>query len=151
PDIALGGLLWTHSWLEWNRGLLPDSIVIAFDWPSQRVYRNDIRDVNEKGRRAYVAAYHLARFLQEFPPAGRLCLLGQGYGGRVVPPALHLSGGGSLNRQSHDPSVRLPTLRADLHVRAIILGGAADHSWLDPGARLDRALYGCEALLNLYN
>jgi hypothetical protein len=151
PDVALGGLLWTHSWLQWNRALLPDTVVIAFDWPSQRVYRNDIRDVNEKGRRAYIAAYHLARFVQGFPPDNRICLLGQSYGGRVVTSALHLLGGGSLNSQSHDPWIRLPGLRAENHVRAIILVAASDHTWLDPANRLDRSLHGCEGLLNLYN
>jgi hypothetical protein len=151
PDVALGGLLWTRSWLERNRALPPDSVVIAFDWPSQRVYRNDIRDINEKGRLAYVAAYHLARFVQGFPPGSRIGLLGQSYGGRVVTSALHLLGGGVLDSQSHDPEVGLPTSRAELHIRAIILAAASDRTWLDPGARLDRALYGCEALLNLYN
>ncbi len=150
-DVALGGLLWTHSWLQQNRAMLPETVVIAFDWPSQRVYQSDVRDINEKGRRAYVAAYHLARFVQAFPPGSRVCLLGQSYGGRVVPSALHLLGGGSLNSQDHDPQVGLPALRPDLHIRAIVLAGASDHNWLDPGARLDHALHGCEGLLNLYN
>ncbi|GAC1469116.1 MAG: hypothetical protein NVSMB9_12550 [Isosphaeraceae bacterium] len=151
PDIALGGLLWTDSWLRRNRALRDGAVVIAFDWPSQRVYRSDPRDINEKGRRAFVAAFHLARFLQAFPPQSRICLLGQSYGGRVVPSALHLLGGGSLNSQDHDPPVRLPIQRSDLHVRAVIIAGASDHDWLDPGQRLDHALYGCEGFLNLYN
>lgn len=151
PDIALGGLLWTHSWLEYNRVLPDDAVLVAFDWPSQRVYRNDVRDINEKGRRAYVAAYHLARFVQGFPPSSRICLLGQSYGGRVVPSALHLLGGGCLNSQEHDPPVRLPTLRPDLMLRGVIVAAADDHDWLNPGQRLDHALVGCEAFLNLYN
>jgi hypothetical protein len=151
PDVALGGLLWSHSWLQKNRTMLPETVVIAFDWPSQRVYRKDVRDLNEKGRRTYVAAYHLARFVQALPPESRICLLGQSYGGRVVPSALHLLGGGALNSQDHDPPVAPPTTRPDLQIRAIVLAGASDHDWLDPGARLDRALCGCEALLNLYN
>jgi hypothetical protein len=36
-------------------------------------------------------------------------------------------------------------------VRAVILASACDHTWLNPGARLDHALDGCEAFLNLYN
>lgn len=151
PDMALGGLLWTHSWLQRNGALTPDAVIVAFDWPSQRVYRNDVRDINEKGRRAYIAGYHLARFVQGFPPGSRICLLGQSYGGRVVPSALHLLGGGCLNSQDHDPFVSLPFLRPDLHLRGVILAGASDHTWLDPGARLDHALVGCEAFLNLYN
>jgi hypothetical protein len=151
PDVALGGLLWTHSWFQRHRAMLPETVVIAFDWPSQRIYRNDVLDINEKGRRAYVAGYHLARFVQSFPAESRICLLGQSYGGRVVPSALHLLGGGGLNSQDHDPPVYLPFVRSDLHLRAIVLAGASDHNWLDPGARLDRALNSCEALLNLYN
>jgi hypothetical protein len=151
PDIALGGLLWTHSWLERDGGILPGTVVIAFDWPSERIYENPIRDVNEKGRRAYIAGYHLARFVQAFPPQSRICLLGQSYGGRVVPSALHLLGGGALNSQDHDPDVALPGVRPDLHLRGVILGAASDHDWLDPGERLDHALLGCEAFLNLYN
>jgi hypothetical protein len=151
PDIALGGLLWTHSWLTRSNVLPPDLVLIAFDWPSQRVYRLDVADINEKGRRAYVAGYHLARFVQAFPPQSRICIVGQSYGGRVVPSALHLLGGGELNSQDHDPYVHLPSLRCDLQIRAVVLGAASDHNWLDPGQRLDRALYGCEAFLNLYN
>ncbi|WP_406696304.1 hypothetical protein V5E97_35455 [Singulisphaera sp. Ch08] len=151
PDIALGGLLWSRAWLLENRALPPDAVVIAFDWPSQRVYQNDVRDINEKGRRAYIAGFHLARFLQQFPPESRITVLGQSYGGRVVPSALYLLGGGCLDSQSHDTPVRLPGLRPDLHIRAICIEGASDHHWLDPDQRLERALYGCEALLNLYN
>jgi hypothetical protein len=150
-DVALGGLLWTHSWLQKNRAMTPDTVVIAFDWPSQRIYASDLRDINEKGRRAYVAGYHLARFVQSFPANSRITLLGQSYGGRVVPSALHLLGGGRLNSQDHDPPVCLPSVRSDLRIRAIVLAGASDRTWLDPGARLDHALHGCEGLLNLYN
>jgi len=151
PDTALGGMLWTRSWLERNKALQDGAVVIAFDWPSQRIYRSDVKDINEKGRRAYVAAYHLARFLQAFPAGSRVCLLGQSYGGRVVPSALHLLGGGELNSQDRDPPVRLPTLRPDIRVRAVVIAGASDHDWLDPDKRLGRALHGCEGLLNLYN
>ena len=151
PDIALGGMLWSRSWLERNKAIDSGAVVIAFDWPSQRIYQSDVKDINEKGRRAYIAAFHLARFLQAFPTGSRICVLGQSYGGRVVPSALHLLGGGELNSQDHDPPVRLAGLRPDLHVRAVVIAGASDHDWLDPGKRLGRALNGCEALLNLFN
>jgi len=151
PDIALGGLMWTHSWLEGHRCLPPDVVVIAFDWPSQRIYRNQIHDINEKGRRAFVAAYHLARFVQQFPPSSRICLLGQSYGGRVVPGALHLLGGGSLNSQSRDPQVGLPAARPDLQLHGVIIAGASDRTWLDPGQRFDKALSAATGFLNLFN
>lgn len=151
PDIALGGLMWSSAWLQQNRALSPDPVVIAFDWPSQRISRNDVRDVNEKGRRAYIAGCHLARFLSGFPLSSRITLLGQSFGGRVVLSALHLLGGGCLNSQDHDSPVRLPALRPDLHLRGILLAAASDHDWLGPNQRFDRALHSCEGLLNLYN
>ena len=150
-DTAFGGLLWTHSWLQHHRSLPPDAVVIAFDWPSQRIYAEDLRDINEKGRRAFVAAYHLAVFLADFPAGSRIGLIGQSYGGRVVPSALHVLGGGELRGNSHEPTARLAATRPDLRVRAVVIGAASDHDWLDPGQRLDRALHGCEGLLNLYN
>lgn len=151
PDAALGALLWAHSWLQRDRAMPPDTVVIAFDWPSHRVDRLAVRDIDEKGRRAFVAGFHLARFVQGFPINSRICLLGQSFGGRIVPAALHLLGGGCLNSQARDPEVRLPWLRPDLDIHAVILAGASDRTWLNPGARLDHALLGCSALLNLYN
>ena len=151
PDIALGGLMWSQAWLRENRVLPPDAVVIAFDWPSQRIYQNDLRDINEKGRRAYVAGFHLASFLLGFPGESRISVLGQSYGGRVVPSALHLLGGGCLDSQNHDPRVHLQRTRSDLHIRAIIVEGASDHNWLNPDERFGRALHGCEQLLNIYN
>jgi hypothetical protein len=148
PDIALGGMLWSHSWLQANRAITPDTVVIAFDWPSQRIYRNDFLDVNEKGRRAFVAAYHLAQFVQAFPASSRICLLGQSYGGRVVPGALHLLGGGQLGNH---PCVGLAGVRPDLDLRGIIIAGASDRNWLDPGQKFDRALHAVTGFLNLYN
>ncbi len=69
----------------------------------------------------------------------------------MVPSALHLLGGGSLNSQDHDPEVGLPGTRPDLHLRGIVIAGATDRNWLDPGQRFDHVLLGCEALLNLFN
>lgn len=98
-----------------------------------------------KCRRAFVAGYHLARFLQAFPEGSRVSLVGQSYGGRVVPSALHLLAGGELS-DGRSPPVRLPDRRPDLRVRAVAVAGAIDRHWLDPGERL-----GCEAFLNLYD
>ena len=151
PDAAFGGLIWTHSWLQSHRSLPQDAVVVAFDWPSQRVYGEDLRDINEKGRRSFVAAYHLAVFLSAFPPGSRIGLIGQSFGGRVVSATLHLLAGGALQGHGHEGAARLTSTRPDLRIRAVIVGAAVDRTWLDPGQKLDRVLLGCESLLNLYN
>ena len=150
-DSSLGALLWTHSWLGRHQALAPGTVVIAFDWPAERVFRNDMRDVNEKGRRAFVAAWHLARLLQAFPGNSHVTLLGQSYGGRVVTATLHLLAGGTLKDTRYSQQYGLEAARADLHLRAIVLAGAIDRHWLDPGSRLGEALKACEAYLNLTN
>jgi len=53
--------------------------------------------------------------------------------------------------EPHSPPIRLPGVRPDLHVRAVILEAASDRHWLDPDQKLDRALHACEGLLNIYN
>ncbi|MGE3805427.1 MAG: hypothetical protein AB7K24_12200 [Gemmataceae bacterium] len=151
PEIAAAGLLWTDSWLKRHEALPLDAVLIAFDWPSQRVFHSELRDVNEKCRRAFIAAYDLARFVQAFPPHSRICLLGQSYGGRVVPAALHLLGGGALSSRLLERRVSLPHLCSDLHLRAVVIAAGSDHHWLDPGEKLGCALPACEAFLNLYN
>jgi hypothetical protein len=150
-DLAVGGLLWTHSWLDRHGALPPDAVLVAFHWRSERALTSDLREVNDAGRRAFVGAFHLARLLQAWPPQSRVCLLGHSYGGRIVPATLHLLGGGALKGGRSGPAVALEGGRPDLHLRAVIIAAGADHTWLDPGERLDRALTACECFLNLYN
>jgi hypothetical protein len=107
-------------------------------------------DVNDKGRRASVAAYHLARFLQAFPADSRVCLLGLSYGGWVISATLHLLGGGRLEEGHRGPIAALSGSVPALRLRAVVIGAAFDHDDLDPGEHFGRGLTVCEAFLNLY-
>lgn len=150
-DLAVSQGLWAQDWLRQHGALPADVIVMVFDWPSQQIFDNPIRDVNEKCRRAFIAGYHLAQVLQAFPSGSRVCLLGQSYGGRVVPSALHLLGGGELSSDRRSQEVSLTGFRPDLRLRAIVIEAADDHFWLNPGKKLGRALPICEGFLNLHN
>lgn len=135
-----------------GQGILPpDAIVVSFHWPSQRVYYREIRDLNEKGRRAMIAGYHLARFLSAFPPESRISLVGHSHGGKSIVAALHLLGGGQASSLDDDPAVGLPFQPPPLRIRAVLIACASDHDWLIPGERMGSALSASEALLNLYN
>jgi len=137
--------------LEAGGGLPPEAIFIVFDWPSERELGDFYSDINDKARRAQVASYHLARFLQEAPPGSRICLMGQSDGGRVALTTLHFLAGAVLPAFWFEPEAQLSSGRPDLHLHAVILNAAAGHHWLDPGERLDHALSATEALLNLRN
>jgi len=150
-NYAVEEALLMKTWMHRLGALPPDALVVVFDWPSQRVRANPIRDINEKCLRAFVAGYHLARVLEAFPAGSRICLLGQSYGGRVIPAALHLWSGAEMTSHADQPRVRLKGPRPPLHLRAILIEAASDHHWLNPGETFGQALASAEGLLNLYN
>ncbi len=137
--------------LEAAGGLPNETLFIVFDWPSERELRGLYADLNEKSRRTRIAAFHLARFLQESPAGSRLCLLGQSDGGRLALTTMHLLSGAVLPPIYGEPSAQLSAGRPDLRFRCVIVNAAAGHHWLNPGQRLDQALPSCEALFNIYN
>ena len=64
----------------------------------------------------------------------------------MVAAALHVLGGGEVD------NVRLTwPAPPDLRVRGVLLAGALDHHWLDPGQRFGMALCRTECLLVLRN
>lgn len=140
-----------RSQLEALGGFAPDSLFIVFDWPSERVDRDLVVDLNEKTRRSRITSYHLARFLQAAPPGARICLMGQSDGGRVVLSTAHLLSGAELSPFLREAGLQLTGGRRDLRIRCIALDAAAGHDWLNPGRRFDQALPTCEAFLNLPN
>ena len=127
----------------------PDALVVEFDWPSQLTTPNLIRDANEKARRAYVAGYHLARFLRRFPEGTRVSLVGHSHGALAALSALHLLGGGVLEN-GHEATV-LASCGPRLRLRAVAIAPACDRHWLAPGERLGQSLAACEGVLCLYN
>jgi hypothetical protein len=127
----------------------PDALVVEFDWPSQLTYPNLIRDANEKARRAYVAGYHLARFLQRFPEASRISLVGHSHGALAALSALHLLGGGVLDDGRE--ATALASCGPRLRLRAVVIAPACDRHWLAPRERLGQSLAASEGVLCLYN
>jgi hypothetical protein len=126
-----------------------DAMIVEFHWPSQLARANLIRDANDKARLAFVAGYHLARFLQGFPSGSRISMIGHSHGGLVVLAALHLLAGGILD--DGEEATLLTEASPALRLRAVVIASASDRQWLGPGERLGEALSACEGLLSLYN
>jgi hypothetical protein len=132
-----------------HEALTSDAIVVTFDWPSELADPHVIRDGNEKARLAFVAGYHLARFLQGFPAGSRISLVGHSHGGLVALSALHLLAGGTLD--TGEEATVLRESSPFLHLRAVVIAAGVDRDWLEPGRRLDHALAASEGVLCLYN
>ncbi len=101
--------MWSTAWLRQRTGALArDAVVIAFDWPSQRVYRQRRPRYQREGPSGLhrrlppgtvpARSSRRAAGLRSGPELRRPC------GSR----ALHLLGGGSSDSQDHDPPIRLP-------------------------------------------
>jgi Alpha/beta hydrolase family len=129
--------------------LTPDAIVVTLDWPSEFAHPNVIWDANDKARLAFVAGYHLARFLQGFPAGSRISLVGHSHGGLVALSALQLLAGGTLD--TGEEATVLREASPSLRLRAVVISAGIDRDWLDPGGRLDHALEASEGVLCLYN
>jgi pimeloyl-ACP methyl ester carboxylesterase len=129
--------------------LTPDAIVVTFNWPSDLTHLNVLRDANDQARLAFVAGFHLARFLQGFPAGSRISLVGHSLGGLVALSALQLLAGGTLD--TGEEATALREASPSLRLRAVVISAATDRDWLDPGGRLDHALAASEGVLCLYN
>ena len=108
-----------------------------------------IRDANDKARLAFVAGYHLARFLQGFAAGSRIILVGHSHGGLVALSAFQLLAGGMLD--TGEEATVLREASPSLRLRAVVISAGIDRDWLDPGGRLDHAVGASEGVLCLYN
>ncbi|WP_145260700.1 hypothetical protein [Planctomycetes bacterium Pan216] len=131
--LALGGLLWSHAWLDHYGALPENAVLVAFDWPSHRIHSFEPSDSEEKWRRSLIAGYHLALLLTALPEEARVCLLGQSYGGTVVTTTCHLLAGGTIAARRKGPVGAIEDRRPDLRVRVISVAAAFCRHWLVPG------------------
>jgi hypothetical protein len=135
--------------LQWIRSAAPQQPlhVVFYTWPSQGgiTYEPHV-DVGILGMRASFNSIYLAELVARIPPGHPVCLLGHSHGARMVAAALHVLGGGEVD------NVRLTwPAPPDLRLRGVLVAGALDHHWLDPGQRFDMALCRTECLLVLRN
>jgi Alpha/beta hydrolase family len=135
--------------LRWIRSAAPQRRlhVLFYTWPSDGgiTYAPHV-DVAILGVRASFNSVYLAELVARMPPGHPVCLVGHSHGSRMVAAALHILGGGEVD------NVRLTwPAPPDLRVRAVLIAGALDHHWLDPGQRFEMALCRTECMLVLRN
>ncbi len=72
--------------------------------------------------------------------------MGHSHGARMTAAALHLLAGGEVD-DTHLTYLPPPEQR----IRAVLVAGALDHHWMDPGQRYGMALCRTECLLYMRN
>jgi hypothetical protein len=153
-----------HGSYNWWRDVLSESLkinrwihsgapgapvqVVFFTWPSDGnmpfIFPVDIAIL---GRRSAAHAMYLANLITQLPPEQPVSVLGHSHGARASVAALHLLGGGALEKgQSLPPGFATPR-----HLRAVLIAAAIDHHWLNPGERYGQALFVPERVLLMRN
>lgn len=121
--------------------------VVFFTWPSAGpiTYEPHL-DVAILGMRASFNSVYLGDLVARIPPGHPICIVGHSHGARMAAAALHLLGGGEVD------DTRLTYLPPpEQRIRGVLVAGALDHHWLDPGQRFGLALCRAECLLYLRN
>ncbi|GAB4141921.1 MAG: hypothetical protein Tsb009_11920 [Planctomycetaceae bacterium] len=139
----------TRDMARWLRSARPGSPlnIVYFTWPSDGPFTGIFQyDILSLGRQSAFNGLYLARLISTLPKNSPISLIGHSHGARMVSSALHLLGGGAMQRyrlcKPGDCSRR---------IRAVFLAAAIDHDWLNPDERYHRALCPTEALLNIRN
>lgn len=119
---------------------------VIWSWPSDHINAGPVQDARVKAARTTLAAWYLARWLDDLEPLGDISIIGCSFGARVVGEALELRGGGRLGPyELTDPA----STRSQ--VRVVLVSAAIDNDWLLPGRRLGHALSHVERLLLINN
>lgn len=119
---------------------------VIWSWPSDHINAGPVQDARVKATRTTLAAWYLARWLDDLEPLGNVSIIGCSFGARVVGEALQLRGGGRLGSyQLTEPAATRSPLRV------VLVSAAIDNDWLLPGHRLGRALTHVERMLLVNN
>ncbi|HUE12638.1 MAG TPA: hypothetical protein VMR25_00615 [Planctomycetaceae bacterium] len=134
---------------RWLRSANPSRTVnvVFYTWPSSGpiTYEPHL-DVAILGMRASFNSVYLGDVVARIPSGHPVCIIGHSHGARMTAAALHLLGGGEVD------DTRLTYLPPpDQRIRSVLIAGALDHQWLDPGQRYGLALCRTECLLYMRN
>lgn len=145
----------TYQWLRRPCPQMPLNF-IYFTWPSEGIcalasdnaFTSPVPGVDFYilGRRAERNGFYLADLIGALPPNSPVSLLGHSHGARTISSALHLLGGGSVQKQT-----RWNPADCGNRIRVVFAAAAVDHDWLNQDERYCCALNRAECLLNLRN
>lgn len=136
-----------HRWIRSAAPQLPVQVVI-FTWPSNgnMPYLFPV-DIAILGRRSAAHGTYLASVITQLPVEQPVSIVGHSHGARTTVAALHVLGGGALEKgQALPPGYSVPR-----HLRGVLLAAAIDHNWLNPGERYGQALLAPEKVLLMRN
>ena len=145
----------TYQWLRSPCPQMPLNF-IYFTWPSEGIcalasdnaFTSPVPglDFFILGRRAERNGFYLADLIGALPPNSSVSLLGHSQGARTISSALHLLGGGTVQKQA-----RWNPADCGNRIRVVFAAAAVDHDWLNQDERYCCALNRAECLLNLRN
>ncbi|MBA61021.1 MAG: hypothetical protein CMJ76_01530 [Planctomycetaceae bacterium] len=118
---------------------------VIWSWPADRQVTGLVKEFRDQARRAQPQGYYLGHVIDQCRAKNDTVLVGYSMGARVASCALHLLAGGK--------SEFAPTLKpiSNKKVSYLVVAGAINRDWLEPGQHFGEALKSTNRFLNVYN
>ncbi len=118
---------------------------VIWSWPADRQVTGLVKEFRDQARRSQPQGYYLGRFIDQCRIKNDTVVVGYSMGARVASCALHLLAGGT---SEFTPTI---TAQSKNKVTYLIVAGAINRDWLEPGQHFGKALNVVDRFLNVYN
>ena len=118
---------------------------VIWSWPADRQVTGIVREFRDQARRSQPQGYYLGHVIDRCRENNNTVVVGYSMGARVASCALHLLAGG---KSEFAPEIK-PI--SDNKVSFLIVAGAINRDWLEPGQHFGKALSETNRFLNIYN
>lgn len=118
---------------------------VIWSWPADRQVTGIVKEFRDQARRSQPQGYYLAHVIDKCRAKNDTVVVGYSMGARVASCALHLLAGG---KSEFTPAIQ-PT--STNKVSYLIVAGAINRDWLEPGQHFGNALKSADRFLNVYN
>ncbi len=118
---------------------------VIWSWPADRQVTGLVKEFRDQARRSQPQGYYLGRVIDQCRKKNDTVVVGYSMGARVASCALHILAGGK--------SEFAPTIKpiSKNPVTYLMVAGAINRDWLEPGQHFGKALQSTNRFLNVYN
>lgn len=118
---------------------------VIWSWPADRQVTGLVKEFRDQAQRSQPQGFYLGHFIDQCRAKNKTVVVGYSMGARVASCALHLLAGG---KSEFAPPI---TPRSNNKVSYLIVAGAINRDWLEPGQHFGEALKSTNRFLNIYN
>jgi hypothetical protein len=118
---------------------------VIWSWPADRMGSGLVKEFRDQARRSQPQGFYLGHVLDQCRSKNDTVVVGYSMGARVASCALHLLAGGE---SEFTPTIKTTSSNK---VAYLVVAGAINRDWLEPGRHFGDALKSTNRFLNVYN